>query len=87
MLDHQLVEAPRISQDTPHHQRIGDRLDPVGEAERAVHGEEAHLGQLASGHSLGRGGVSVQLGEPDLARPPCQKLDDRDIVDRRLGVG
>jgi hypothetical protein len=29
----------------------------------------------------------VQLGEPRLARPPGEELDDRDIVDRRLGVG
>ena len=37
--------------------------------------------------ALGRRGVGVDLGEPDLARAAGEELDDRDIVDRRLGIG
>ena len=29
----------------------------------------------------------MDLGEPDLARAAGEKFDDRDIVDRRVGVG
>ena len=42
--------------------------------------------RCAAGQPLGRGGVGVDLGEPDLARPAGQELDDRDVVDRRVGV-
>ena len=87
MLDHQLVEAAGIGQHAPHHQRVGHRLDPIGEAERAIRREEAHLGQFAALQPLRRRRVGVDLSEPRLARPPREKLHDRDIVDRRLGVG
>ena len=40
-----------------------------------------------AGEPLGRRGIGVDLGELDLARPPGEELDDRDVVDRRLGVG
>ena len=87
MLQDQQVEAAGIGEHAAHDQRIGDRVDAVGEAERAVGREQAHLGQLLAGEALGRRGVGVDLGEPDLARAAGQELDDRDIVDRRLGVG
>ena len=47
MLDDQLIEAAGVGQHAAHDQRVGDRLDPVGEAERAVGGEQPDLGQLA----------------------------------------
>src|SRR5437764_388086 len=43
MLDHQQVEAARIGEDAAHHQRVGDRLDPVGKAERPAAREPARL--------------------------------------------
>ena len=46
MLHHQQVEAAGVGQYAAHDERIGDRLDPVGKAERAVGGEQAHFGQL-----------------------------------------
>ena len=46
MLQHQEIEAAGIGEHAAHDERIGDRLDPVGKAERAVRREQAHLGQL-----------------------------------------
>ena len=46
MLQHQQVEAAGVGQYAAHDERIGDRLDPVGKAERTVGGEQAHFGQL-----------------------------------------
>ena len=86
VLDHQQIEGAGIGENAPHDQRVGDRLHPVGEAERAVRREQAHLGQIAPGDRLGRRGVGVDLGELDLARPAGEELDDRDVVDRRVGV-
>ena len=87
VLDDELVEAARIRQDAPHDERVRDRLDTVGEAERAIRREEAHFGQFAALQPLCRGGVGVQFGEPRLARAPRDELDDRHVIDRRLGVG
>ena len=86
VLDHELVEAAGIGQHAPHDQRVGDRLDPVGKADRAVRRQQPDLGQLAPLQPLGRGGIGVDLGELHLARAPRQELDDRDVVDRRLGI-
>ncbi len=87
VLDHELVEAAGIGQEAPHDERVRDRLDPIGKADRAVRGQQPDLGQLASLQPLGRGGVGVDFGELHLARAPRQEFDDRDVVDRRLGVG
>ena len=86
MLQHQQIEAAGIGEHAAHDQRVGDRLDPVSEAERTVCRQEAHLGQLAPLETLGRRRVGMHLGEPDLAGASGQELDDRDIVDRRVGV-
>ena len=86
MLQHQKIEAAGIGEHPAHDERIGDRLDPVGKAERAIRRQEAHLGQLAPLEPLGRCGVGVDFGELDLAGAAGEELDDRDIIDRRIGV-
>ncbi len=87
MLEDKLIEAAGIGQHPAHDQRVGDRLDPVGEADLAIGRQEADLSQFAAGQTLGRGGVGVDLGELHFAGAAGEKLDDRDVIDRRLGVG
>ena len=76
MLNDQQIEGAGVSQNAPHDERVGHRLHPVGEAERAIRRKQAHLGQVAAGQPLGRCGISVDLGELDLARPAGEELDD-----------
>ena len=87
VLQHQEIEAAGIGQHPAHHERVGDRLDAIRKAEGAIGREQAHLGQLTALQPFGRCGVGVDLGELDLARPAGEELDDRDVVDRRVGVG
>ncbi len=86
MLQHEEIEGAGIGENPPHNECIGDRPHPIGKAERAVRREEAHLGQIAPGNRLGRRGISVDLGEFDLACPAGEELDHRDVVYRRVGV-
>jgi len=87
MLEHQLIEAAGVGEEPAHHQRVGDRLDPVGETDRAVGREEADLGQFAPRQPARRGGVGVDFCEFGFAGAAGDEFDDRDVVDRRLGIG
>ena len=59
----------------------------VGEGDRARLGEQTDLGDLASLEALGqrRGRKDADLGV--VARAAQDEVDDRRIVDRRIGVG
>ena len=87
VLHHQQVEGARVGQRAAHHHRIGDGIAGVGEGERAGGGEQAELGELAALQPLGRGGIGADAGEADIARAPGDELDQRHVVDHRLGVG
>ena len=46
-------------------QGVGEGAVAVGEADRAIFGEQAVFGQFLAGQTLGGGGVGVDIDQPD----------------------
>ena len=51
------VEVARVGQRAAHGLRVGDRMRPVGEGDRAGLGEQADLGDLVAPEPLGQRGA------------------------------
>ena len=81
------VKVAGVSHGAAHGQRIGDRMGPVAEGDRAGFREQANFGDLLAFEPLGQGrrGVDADLG--GVARPAQDEVDHRGVVDRRIGVG
>ena len=83
----QRVEIARIGQRAAHHLGIGDGVRPVGEGDRAGGLEQADLGHLLALEALGEGRHRMHAHDRGVAGAAQHEVDDRGIVDRRIGVG
>ena len=87
VLAHDQVEGARVAERAAHHLAVGNRQTVVGEADRAGLRKHAHLGELPSFQPLGHGTEGIDLDALGLARAALHELDQRHVVDHRLGVG
>ena len=81
------VKVAGVSHGAAHGQRIGDRMGPIAEGDRAGFRKQADLGDLLAFEPLGQGrsGMDADLG--GVARPAQDEVDHCGVVDRRIGVG
>jgi hypothetical protein len=87
VVHHEAVEIAGVAQDQPHQLGVGDRVLAVGEGERAGLAQEADLGHLLAGEAFGERRHRMDVDDGRVARAPLDEIDQRDVVDRRLGVG
>ena len=87
VLHDQRAEVAAIGQRPAHDRGVHHRAATVGEADRAGILEEAELGHLAAAQPLGQrgGGIDAHLGL--VAGASGDEIDQRDVVDDRVGVG
>ena len=81
------VEVARIDEGAPHHLRVDHALRAVAERDRAGRLEQADLGHLFAVAALGQRRHRMDMDDRGVARAAHDEIDDRRVVDRRIGVG
>ena len=87
MLDDWPTKDGRVGEGAAQDQGIGDHPATVGEADRAIFGEQAVLGQFLAGQFLGGGGVGVDVDQSYGGGAALNKLQQRDVINHRIGIG
>lgn len=80
------IEGVGIGQAAAHDAGIGYRPHPVGERHGARLGEQAELGHLPPGDTLGEGRHRVYPDPGGIPRQAGHVFDQRDVVDHRIGI-
>ena len=87
MLDHQHAEVLGIGQGAAEHIGVGDGLGAVGDGDGAGLLEAADLGHQLAAEALGDRRHGRHAHRSRVARPAHDEIDDRRVIDHRLGVG
>ena len=83
----QRAEVAGIGQRPPHHRGVGHGAPPVAEADRASLAEKSELGDLAPLQALGDRRHRMDADSGLVAGEAADEIDQRDVVDHRVGVG
>ena len=81
------AEVARIGERPPHDERACDGVAAIGEGDGAGLAQQAELGHLLAGQAAGHGGCRMDVDGRRLAGGAQHELDQRHVVDGRLGVG
>ena len=83
----QCVEVARVGEGVPHHLRALQRAATLGEGDRAGFLQQAELGELLAGEPARHRCHRVDADDGRVARAAEDEIDQRRIVDHRIGVG
>ena len=80
------VEIARIDHGAAHDLRIAQALGAIAEGDRPGFEQQAELGDLLAFQPLGQGGAGEHVDDSLVAGAALDEIDDRGIVDHRIGV-
>ena len=81
------AEILGVGEDVAHHLGVGEARLAIAEGDRARLMQEPDLGHLLALEAFGHGGHRVDIDEGGVARAPEDEVDQRHVVDDRLGIG
>ena len=86
MMHDQRTEILGVGQHVAHHLGAGEARFAVGEGYRAGAAQKPDLAHLLAEQPLGHGGHGMDVDERRVAGAPQDEIDQRHVVDHRVGI-